>query len=191
MTGLPEATEPFDQNLHRRMEARLRREFEVAESEAALLAARRRRLVDVAWEAAQSGKRISIRVGSRQVTGVPLYARNDLMSLETANGRVDVYLPNVDAMSVMPSPTEGRSVGKGVETFAARVALLQLKKAQVEIVCSGGEAAFGGTIHYVARDHLALTTLQGEVFVALEAIAYLVVRSRSYVDVEARPNQLA
>ena len=47
------------------MEARARREFEAAESEAALLAARRRRLADVAWEAAQSGRQVSVTVGRR------------------------------------------------------------------------------------------------------------------------------
>ena len=176
MPELPEPLDPFDWNLARRMEARLRREFEAAESEAALLAARRRRLADVAWEAAQSGKQVSIRVGSRQLAGKPLYARNDLMSLETANGRVDVYLPNVDAMSVTPSPAEGLSVRKEVETFVARVAMLQLTRERVEVVCRGGEARFDGTIEYVARDHVALAGSRGEVLVALEAIAYLVLR---------------
>ena len=176
MPELPEPLDPFDWSLARRMEARLRREFETAESEAALLAARRRRLTDVAWEASQAGKQVIVRVGSRQVGGKPLYARNDLMSLETANGRVDVYLPNIDAMSVTPSSAGGRSVRKEVETFAARIAMLQLTRERVEIVCRGGEARFDGTIEYVARDHVALAGPRGEVLVALEAIAYLVLR---------------
>ena len=155
----------------------MRREFEAAESEAALLAARRRRLADVAWEAAQSGKRIHVRVGSREVAGRPIYARNDLMSLETPNGRVDVYLPNVDALSVAPSSSEGRSVPKDVETFAARIAMLQLTRERVEIVCRGAEARFDGTIEHVARDHVALAASRGTVLVSLEAIAYLVLRS--------------
>lgn len=168
--------DPFDWSLLRRMEARVRREFEAAESEAALLAARRRRLADVAWEAAQSGKRVSVRVGSRRLAGRPIHARNDLMSLETANGRVDVYLPNIDAMTVTPSPIQGRSVGKEVETFAARIAMLQLTRERVEVVCRGGEPRFHGTIEYVARDHVALAASRGEVLVALRAIAYLVLR---------------
>ena len=158
------------------MEARARREFEAAESEAALLAARRRRLADVAWEAAQSGRQVSVTVGRRRLAGRPLYARNDLMSLETPNGRVDVYLPNIDAMTVTPSPSQGRSVSQEVETFAARIAMLQLTSERVEIVCRGGEANFHGTIEYVARDHVALAGSRGEVLVALESIAYLVLR---------------
>ena len=158
------------------MEARARREFETAESEAALLAARRRRLADVAWEAAQSGEQVSITVGSRRLAGRPLYARNDLMSLETPNGRVDVYLPNIDAMTVTPSRVQGRSVGKEVETFAARIAMLQLTRDRVEVVCRGGEARFHGTVEYVARDHVALAGSRGEVLVALRAIAYVVIR---------------
>lgn len=173
---MTEPLDPFDWSLLRRMEARVRREFEAAESDAALLAARRRRLADVAWEAAQSGKQVSVRVGSRQLAGKPLYARNDLMSLETANGRVDVCLPNIDAMTVTQSRAEGLSVRKDAETFAARIAMLQLTRERVEIVCRGGEARFDGTIEYVARDHVALAGSRGEVLVALEAIAYLVFR---------------
>ena len=165
--------EPFDPLLRRRMEARARREFEVAESEAALLAARRRRLADVAWEAIQSGSRIRIRVGSRELAGTPLYARNDLMTLETGNGQVDVYLPNIDALSVVPESTLGRSVPKGVETFRARVSMLQLSRKRMEIVCRGGETRFSGEIEYVARDHLSLRTSLGPVLIALEAVAYL------------------
>lgn len=176
MSGSPDPLEPFDPRLHRRMEARVRREFEAAESEAALLAARRSRLADVAWEAAQSGKRIHIRVGSRQLAGTPIYARNDLMSLQTANGRADVYLPNVDAMLVTSGSTEGRSVLKGVGTFKARVSMLQLGSRQVEVVCRGGEPRFDGAIDYVARDHLCLQTPRGPVLVTLEGIAYLIVR---------------
>lgn len=176
MADLPQSPDPFDWSLARRMEARLRREFEAAESEAALLAARRRRLADVAWEAAQAGRQVTVRVGSRHVVGKPLYARNDLMSLETANGRVDVCLPNIDAMSVAPAPGHGVSVRKDVESFAARISMLQLTSERVEVVCRGGEARFYGTIEYVARDHVALAGSRGEVLVALDAIAYVVPR---------------
>lgn len=173
MSGTLDPLEPFDPRLRRRMEARARREFEAAESEAALLAARRRRLADVVWEAIQSGSRVQIRIGSRELAGTPVYARNDLMTMETGNGQVDVYLPNVDALSVVPKSTLGRSVPKGVETFRARVSMLQLSRKRTEIVCRGGETRFGGQIEYVARDHLSLQTSRGSVLIALEAVAYL------------------
>ena len=173
MSGTLDPLEPFDPRLRRRMEAHARREFEAAESEAALLAARRRRLADVAWEAIQSGSHIRIRVGSREIAGTPVYARNDLMTLETVNAQVDVFLPNVDALSVAPASTVGRSVPKGVDTFRARVSMLQLGRKRVEIVCRGGETRFEGEIEYVARDHLSLHTSRGSVLIALEAVAYL------------------
>lgn len=176
MSGPCPPMEPFDPRLHRRMEARARREFEAAESEAALLAARRRRLADVAWEAIQSGNRIRIRVGSRELAGTPIYARNDLMSLETENGQVDVYLPNVDALFVVRGTVAGRSVPRDAETFRARLSMLQLKRRRAEIVCRGGEARFDGKIEYVARDHVSIRTSRGGVMVALEAIAYLTLR---------------
>lgn len=177
MSSYEKPAEPFDPRLHRRMEARARREFEMAEAEAVLLAARRRRLADVAWEAIQSGDEIRVQVGSRELMGEPSYARNDLLILDTTNGQVDVYLPNIDALSVVPGVAAGRSVPKGVETFRARLSMLQLKRRRVEIVCRGGETRFAGAIEYVARDHLALQTSQGGMMVALEAIAYLTLRS--------------
>ena len=179
MSGSRDSLEPFDPNLHRRMEARVRRELESAESEAALLAARRRRLVDVVWEAAQSGSRIHLSVGNHEVTGMPVYVRNDLMSLETPAGRVEVYLPNVDTLSVTTASAEGRSILKDVETFAARIAMLELTREHIEIVCRGGRARFEGTLEHVARDHVSLACSRGTVLVALEAIAYLVVRADS------------
>ena len=169
---------PFDPNLDRRIEARARLEFEAAELEAAVLAARRRRLVDVAWEAVHSGRRIRVRVGDREVGGTPVYARNDLVSLETTGGLVEVYLPNVDALVVTSRSGEGRSVHKEVDTFAARMAMLELSREHVEIVCRGGEPRFEGKIDHVARDHVSVKTALGTVLVALQSIAYLVRRPR-------------
>lgn len=174
MNGPEEPFETFDPNLRRRMEAQARREFEAAESEAAALASRRRRLVDVAWEAAQSGSRVAIRVGRRELAGGPIYARNDLVSLRTRRAEVEVYLPNIDAMFFVPgSDGEGYAPGRG-ETFAARLAMLQLAGGAVEIVCRGGEVRFDGWIDQVARDHVVVETSHGAVFVALESIAYVV-----------------
>ncbi len=169
-------SEPFDPALHRRMEARARQEFEAAESEAAVLAARRRRLVDAVWEAVHRGRRIVVSVGRRTVSGAPVYARNDLVTMETAAGIVDIYLPNIDALVVTDEAAEGRPADKDVETFAARVSMLQLSKFEVEVVCRGGGPGFNGTIDYAARDYVALKGAMGTVFVALEAIAYLIRR---------------
>lgn len=158
------------------MEARARREFEAAESEAAVLAARRRRLVDAAWEAVHTGRRMTAKAGRRALTGVPVYARNDLVTMETSKGVADLYLPNIDALAVGPESAEGRPVPEEAETFAARLAMLQLTRPEVEIVCRGGGAEFSGTLDWAARDHAALTNARETVFVALDAIAYLIRR---------------
>lgn len=161
------------------MEAQARREFEAAESEAAVLAARRRRLVDAAWEAVHTGRRIMVRAGARSLAGVPVYARNDLVTMETSKGVADLYLPNIDALAVGPEAAGGRPAPKEAETFAARLAMLQLTRTEVEIVCRGGGAEFGGILDYAARDHAALTNSMGTVLVALDAIAYLIRRPPS------------
>lgn len=158
------------------MEARARREFEAAESEAAVLAARQRRLVDAAWEAVQTGRRLTARAGGRALSGLPVYARNDLVTMETSKGDADLYLPNIDALAVGPEAGEGRPALEEAETFAARLAMLQLSRPEVEIVCRGGGAEFSGTLDWAARDHAALTNARGTLFVALDAIAYLIRR---------------
>lgn len=99
--------DPFDLGLHRRMETRIRQEFEVAESEAMILAARQKRMSDVAWEASQAGHMVRILVGRRRLDGFPVYVRNDLMTMETPNGRAEVCLPGVDALTVLPTQGEG------------------------------------------------------------------------------------
>lgn len=170
--------DPFDLGLHRRMETRIRQEFEVAESEAAILAARQKRMSDVAWEASQAGRMVRIQVGKRRLDGLPVYARNDLMTMETPNGRAEVCLPGVDALMVLPTFGEGRPESHTVETFHSRMGMLQLLDAHFEVVCRGGESCFTGKIDCVARDHVAVTTAIGQIHVALDRVAYVTHRTK-------------
>ena len=170
--------DPFDLGLHRRMETRIRQEFEVAESEAMILAARQKRMSDVAWEASQAGHMVRILVGKRRLDGFPVYVRNDLMTMETPNGRAEVCLPGVDALTVLPTLGEGQPESHAVETFLSRMGMLQLTEEDFEVVCRGGESGFTGRIEWVARDHVAVSTAIGRVHVALERVAYVMRRTK-------------
>ena len=170
--------DPFDPGLHRRMETRIRQEFEVAESEAMILAARQKRMSDVAWEASQAGRMVRILVGRRRLDGLPVYVRNDLMTMETPNGRAEVRIPGVDALTVLTTFGEGRPESHTVETFRARIGMLQLIEEDYEVVCRGGESGFTGRIDWVARDHLAVNTAIGRIHVALDRVAYVMRRTR-------------
>ncbi len=170
--------DPFDLRLHRRMETRIRQEFEVAESEAMILAARRKRMSDVAWEASQAGRMVRILVGKRRLDGLPVYVRNDLMIMETPNGRAEVCIPGVDALAVLPTLGDGRPESHTVETFLARMGMLQLIEEDFEVVCRGGESGFTGKIDWVARDHVAVSTAIGRIHVALDRVAYVMRRAK-------------
>ena len=170
--------DPFDPGLHRRMETRIRQEFEVAESEAMILAARQKRMSDVAWEASQAGRMVRILVGRRRLDGLPVYVRNDLMTMETPNGRAEVCISGVDALTVLPNFGEGRPESHTVETFISRIGMLQLVEADFEVVCRGGESGFTGKIEWVARDHVAVGTAIGRIYVALDRVAYVMRRTK-------------
>ena len=170
--------DPFDPGLHRRMETHIRQEFEVAESEAMILAARQKRMSDVAWEASQAGRMVRILVGRRRLDGLPVYVRNDLMTMETRNGRAEVCIPGVDALAVLPTFGEGQPESHTVETFLARIGMLQLIEADFEVVCRGGESGFTGKIEWVARDHVAMSTAVGRIHVALDRVAYVMQRTK-------------
>lgn len=171
--------DPFDLGLHRRMETRIRQEFEVAESEAVILAARQKRMSDVAWEASQAGRMVRIQVGRRSLDGLPVYVRNDLMTMETPNGRADVCIPGVDALTVLPTLGEGGPESHTVETFRSRMGMLQLLQEDFEVVCRGGVSGFTGEIECVARDHIAVTTAIGQIHVALDRVAYVIHRTKA------------
>ena len=173
----PEEDPQLDPALVRQMDALTRREMESAEHQAAELAARRRDLSDVAWEAVQSGQRVTVRIGDFEVTGLAIYARNDLMTLDTAFGLVEVQIPNVDSVGVESQGSlKGRTNPHEAESFIARASLLQLSHEEVEIVTVGSISRFVGAVETVAKDHLALRGSGGLVHVNLAAIACIIRR---------------
>ena len=169
--------DPLDLGLRRRMETRIRQEFQAAESEAVILAARQKRMPDIAWEASQAGRMVRVLVGRRRLEGLPVYVRNDLMTMDTPKGRAEVCLTGVDGMEVLPALGAGRPESHTVETFLSRMGMLQLTENEFDVVCRGGHPDFTGRIGWVARDHLALVTTVGRIHVALDRIAYVMQRT--------------
>ena len=164
----------LDPDLRRRMDSRARRESEKAEQQAAVLSVRRRRLADAAWEAAQYGRIVEVRAGTFQAEGTALYARRDLLSLRTPRGGLEVCLPNVDALFIRSATSPGRSLPMEDESFAARLAAMQIHGERVEVVGRGGANRFRGRLEAVARDHLTLESPQGETLIPLRAVACVI-----------------
>ena len=162
----------LDASLQRKMEMIARQEAEEAERDAATLAVRQRSLVDVAWEATQSGRGCVVRIGELEFQGVVAYARGDLMTVETPGGMVEVQLGNIDSLRVVSDVDgAGRSVPNEAESFAARMSMLQLSKENVEIVTCGATSRFSGRVTNVARDHVVIDATGGALFVPLDSIA--------------------
>lgn len=156
------------------MDSRARRESEKAEQQAAVLAVRRRRLADAAWEAAQHGRVVEVRAGTFEAEGTALYAQRDLLSLQTVRGGLEVCLPHVDALFIRTATSPGRSLPRETESFAARLAEVQMRGEQVEVVGRGGANRFRGRLEAVARDHLALESPHGQTLIPLRAVACVI-----------------
>lgn len=179
MDELRDPPDEIDPALTRRMETVTRREMEAAERQAVDLAARRRTLVDVAWEAVQSGRAVVVRIGQFEISGLVVYARGDLISVQTTFGMVEVQLGGIDSLQIARSPSgEGRSVPREAESFVARMSLLQLDNEEVEVVCRGALTRFEGRVRSVGRDHIVMDTPHGQVFVSLLAVACVIRRPR-------------
>lgn len=152
----------------------MRREMENAEEQAAALAVRQRSLEDAAWEAVQAGSRVGVRAGAFEAEGAAVYARRDLLSLETARGGVEVCLPNADAVFIRPGGEPGRSLPREAESFAARMAVMHIYRERVEVITRGGTGRFQGRLEAAARDHLLLESPDGQVLIPLRAVACVV-----------------
>ena len=136
-----------------------------------------RTLVDIAWEAVQSGREAVIRIGRLEITGLAVYARGNLMSIESSFGMVEVQLGCIDSLQIASSPSApGRSVPSEAESFVARLSMLQLANENVEVVCRGGQSRFEGSVRAVGRDHIWLDTAQGGVFVVIDSVAFVIRR---------------
>lgn len=172
--------EGLDPNLERRLDAMAREQLAQAEEQAADLAARSRTLVDVAWAAVQAGKTVTIKSGPAEHAGLAIYARGDLLSVRSRFGIIEVNLTAIDALVVSPdSSGQGRAVPREAESFAARLALVALDREVVELTMRQSGRRIEGSVATVARDHVVLQTGQGEMYIRLEAVAWMLRRTEA------------
>jgi preprotein translocase subunit YajC len=177
VTGRPDL--PIDPSLERRLDAELRREMREAEEQGRQLAARRRTLVEALAESVQRGDRVTVVSGAAQFSGVPVYARGDLVSLESASALVEAHLDALDSVIVdARAAGAGRAMVHEAESFKARLGLIELAGESVEVVTRGGTSRARGRVATVARDHLVLQVdAAREVLLPMDGIAF-VVRAR-------------
>lgn len=151
-----------------------REEAEEAERLAALAAARRRTLSDVAAELRSRGDRVAVRTGGRTITGVVVHAGGDFLSLETPTTVVEVHLRRPVVLSVVErAPSGGREPAGGAATFRGRLLELEMDDAEIDVVVEGGDV-LSGRLQVVGRDHLVLRSADGEeTFVATASVDHV------------------
>jgi len=158
------------------LEHTLRSEAEESESDAAKLAARTRDLGDVAFDAMTRGDLLAVTSSDRSYVGTVRYARGDLVSLETDGGWIDANLSGPLHLVIRRRAySDGFDRVAGAPTFKARLTEYELTGELVEVVAPHAGVSVKGRIAAVARDHLMLTTADGQdVFVPLLQIAFVV-----------------
>jgi hypothetical protein len=160
------------------LENELRFEAEEAERDAAKLAARARYLGAVAFDSMARGDLVTIATFGRSVSGTIHYAAGDLASIQVTDGFTDVNLGGPIAIQITQ---QARSLGhgrtRGASTFAARLTEYEMTGEQLEIVAPLLGLSVSGQITAVARDHVALMTLDEQsLYVPLEQIAFVIQR---------------
>jgi hypothetical protein len=163
-----------------RSEVRL--EAEEAEREAAVSAAMRRDLADVARELMAHGDTVAIDVGQRSFVGPILAVGTDVVTLETGSSRVDVNLKCLQRMRVVKRARSGgrRVTDRGTASFRARLLELQLSDEAIEAGIAGSDEPVAGPVALVGSDHIALgDEAEPEWFLPLTSLAFVRTRDSS------------
>jgi hypothetical protein len=154
----------------------IRLEAEEAEREAAVSAAMRRDLSDVARELMAHGDTVAVDVGERIFVGPILAVGTDVLTLEAGSWRVDVHLRSLLRMRVVKRAKSGGRRGShgGTASFRARLMELQLSGEAVEAGTAGSDEPIIGPVALVGCDHVAVGNEGGpEWFLPLTSLAFV------------------
>jgi hypothetical protein len=163
----------------------IRLEAEEAEREAAVSAAMRRDVADVARELMAHGDTVAIDVGQCSFVGPILAVGSDVVTLETGSStgsRVDVNLKFLQRMRVVNRARSGgrRGARGSTASFRARLLEVQLSGEVIEAGIAGSGEPVTGPVALVGSDHIALGEEAGpEWFVPFTSLAFVRTRDSS------------
>ena len=163
-----------------RSEVRL--EAEEAEREAAVSAAMRRDVADVARELMAHGDTVALDVGQRSFVGPILAVGNDVVTLQTGSSRVDVNLKCLQRLRVVNRARSGgrRGTHGGTTSFRARLLELQLSDEAIEAGIADCDEPVVGPVALVGSYHIALgNQAEPEWFVPLASLTFVRTRNPS------------
>ena len=161
----------------------IRLEAEEAEREAAISAAMRRDLSDVARELMAHGDTVAVDVGERIFVGPIVAVGTDVLTLEAGSWRVDVNLNSLQRMRVVKRARSGgrRATHGSTASFRARLLELQLSGEAIEAGTISSDEPVIGPVALVGCDHIAIGGDAPEWFLPLTSLAFVRVRE-SYGD---------
>jgi hypothetical protein len=153
----------------------IRLEAEEAEREAAVSAAMRRDLSDVARELMAHGDTVAVDVGQRIFVGPIVAVGSDVVTLEAGSWRVDVNLKALQRMRVVKRARSGGRRGPhGAASFRARLLELQLSGEAIEAGTTACDEPVVGPVVLVGCDHVAVGEgVEPEWFLALTSLAFV------------------
>jgi len=157
----------------------LRLEAEEAERDAALSAAMRRTLSDVAGELMAHGDTVALDVGERAFTGAITGVGSDLVTMDVAGARVDVHLASLVSIRVVKRARAGGVRGDPRESTGLRARLLELQLSgqEVEAGIAGAAEPVLGPVALVGSDHVAVgEKARPEWFLPFSALTFVRVR---------------
>ena len=160
----PDTGDPFEElarELRRGVGAEWKDEAEITELETRLGELRKRRLSDIAREAMHRGDLVSVTVGTRTLTGSPMFVGKDYLVLQTPAITVDVVLDRA-LMSIRQKPEGGHTTRGGSATFRARLAEYEHTGEPVTFHLMGGADDLTGRIIVAAADHCTMTTAEDQ-----------------------------
>lgn len=160
-----------------RTEVRL--EAEEAEREAAIAAALRRSVADVARELMAHGDTVALDIGGRIFVGRITGVGAELLTLDARPWRVDANLASLVRLRVLKRARAGgvRGAPELSVSLRARLLELQLSRHPVEVGMAGTDEPVVGPVALVGSDHIAVgDEVRPEWFLPLSALAFLRVR---------------
>jgi hypothetical protein len=154
----------------------IRLEAEEAEREAAVSAAMRRDVADVARELMAHGDTVAIDVGQRMFVGPIMAVGSDVVTIDTEPRRVDVSLKALQRMRVVRRARSGgrRGASGGAASLRARLLELHLSGEAIEAGIAGCDEPVVGPVALVGSDHIAIGEEAGpEWFVPLTSLTFV------------------
>lgn len=132
----------------------------------------RRSLADRARDWVHRGDELTALAGRSTFTGIAVATGDDVVSMQTTTGRVDVALAHGTFRVTALARRPGRPAATTTTSLRARLLELETSRREVTLGRGVGEPELCGSLT-VGRDHVAVVGDGGETYLAVGTIAWI------------------